>query len=90
MTPDKKFDALLAFTSTIHEYDVWVHDNEGDMGQLVKSLAAVWRNLLKKSDAEIGWDVEYTKPAVYALLKQFKGKVEGMEDYYNLGKFKYE
>jgi hypothetical protein len=90
MSPDKKFDALLAFTSAIHDHDVWVHDNEGDMGELVKGLATVWRNLLKKSDAEIGWDVEYTKPAVYALLKQFKDKVEGMEEYYNLGKFKYE
>jgi hypothetical protein len=60
------------------------------MGELVKGLATVWRNLLKKSDAEIGWDVEYTKPAVYALLKQFKDKVEGMDDCYDLGKFKYE
>lgn len=90
MTPDKKFDALLAFTSTILDHDVWIHDNEGDMGSLVKGLATVWRNLLKKSDEEIGWDLEYTKPATYTLLKQFKDRVEGMDDCYEMGKFKYE
>jgi hypothetical protein len=90
MTPDKKFDALLAYTRVLLKYDVWMHDNEGDMGTLVKGLATVWRNLLKKRDEEIGWDVEYTKPGVYALLWQFKEAVEGMDDMYELGKFKYE
>jgi hypothetical protein len=90
MSPDKKFDALFAYTSTLLDYDVWMHDNEGDMGALVKGLAAVWRNLLKKNDEEIGWDLEYTKPGVYALLGQFKERVEGMDDCYEMGKFKYE
>jgi hypothetical protein len=90
MTPDKKFDALLAYTRVLLKYDVWMHDNEGDMGTLVKGLATVWRNLLKKRDEEIGWDVEYTKPGVYALLWQFKEAVEGMDDMYEMGKFKYE
>jgi hypothetical protein len=90
MSPDKKFDALFAYTSTLLDYDVWMHDNEGDMGTLVKGLAAVWRNLLKKNDEEIGWDLEYTKPGVYALLGQFQERVEGMDDCYEMGKFKYE
>jgi hypothetical protein len=90
MTPDKKFDSLLAYTRVLLRHDVWMHDNEGDMGTLVKGLATVWRNLLKKSDEEIGWDVEYTKPGVYSLLRQFKEAVEGMDDMYEMGKFKYE
>jgi hypothetical protein len=91
MTPSEKFDALLAYTHTLKQYDVWMHDNEGGMDVLVKGLATVWRNLLKKSDDEIGWDLEYTKPGTLELLRQFKEEVEGTGvDYYDMGKFNYE
>ena len=91
MTPSEKFDALLAYTHTLKQYDVWMHDNEGGMDVLVKGLATVWRNLLKKSDDEIGWDLVYTKPGTLELLRQFKEEVEGTGvDYYDMGKFNYE
>jgi hypothetical protein len=46
---------------------------------------------LKKSDDEIGWDLEYTKPGTLELLRQFKEEVEGTGvDYYDMGKFNYE
>lgn len=90
MSTDKKFDTLLGYNFTLQEHDAWMSDNEGDMGTLVKGLATVWRNLLKKSDQEIGWDVQYTKPATYEMLRQFKESIEGMDDYFEMGKFKYE
>lgn len=89
MKPSQKFDILLAFTDTIKDHSTWMHDNEGDMGVVVRGLATVWRNLLKKSDHAIGWDVEYTKPGTLELLAQFKHKVESFEDYIGLGKFKF-
>lgn len=64
-------------------------DNEGNMGELVKGLAGAWKRLLKNTDEKLGWDLEYTKPAVMELLEQFKQQIEGMESYYKLGKFNY-
>lgn len=89
MTPAKKFDALLAYTHTVKQHDTWMHDNEGGMGSLIKGLATAWRNLLKKPDGVIGWDVQYTKPGVLELLGQFKREVEGMDACFGMGKFKF-
>lgn len=87
----KKVDALMAYTHTVKQYDVWMHDNEGGMGELVSGLASAWKRLLKKhDDKELGWDVEYTKPGVLELLKQFKEQVESMDDCYDMGDFNYE
>ncbi len=85
-----KLDILIAYTHNIMEWDCWIHDNEGDMGPLVKGLATVWRNLLKKNDdAALGWDLEYTKPGVMEMLSQFKEKIDNMDSCFELGKFKY-
>ena len=89
MKPAQKFDILLAYTHTLQEHSTWMHDNEGGMGVLVQGLATAWRNLLKKSDAAIGWDVEYTKPGTLELLGQFKREVESMDDCMEMGKFKF-
>lgn len=66
-----------------------MHDNEGGMGELVKGLADAWKKLLKNSDEKLGWDLEYTKPAVIELLEQFKKEIEDMDSCYEMGKFKY-
>lgn len=66
-----------------------MHDNEGGMGELVKGLAGAWKKLLKNSDEKLGWDLEYTKPAVIELLEHFKKEIEDMDSCYEMGKFKY-
>eukprot|EP00978_Attheya_sp_CCMP212_P023935 scaffold74307_cov51-Attheya_sp.AAC.4 len=76
-TPDK-FDALLGFTFTLHQYDVWCHDNEGDFGgdTMIASLARMWKTLLQKTDDQLGIDSEYTRPGVTCFLEKFKETVE--------------
>mmetsp|Transcript_7483 Transcript_7483/g.9745 ORF Transcript_7483/g.9745 Transcript_7483/m.9745 type:complete len:280 (+) Transcript_7483:133-972(+) len=90
--PTHKLDLLMMYTFMIDQHDTWLHDNEGDMDTLIKGLANAWKRLLKReadTDTDLGWDDEYTKPAVMAMLSQFQQKVESMEDYFQLGAFKY-
>jgi hypothetical protein len=77
-----KFDMLFAFTHTVKTYDVWLHDNEDGeaMLEMIDGLAASWKELLKKSDAELGIDTEYTRPGVMAFLEQFETLVKTNED----------
>ena len=90
MTLPKKIDILFAYTHTLTEHDVWMHDNEGDMGTLVKGLGAAWKRLLSKnSDEELGLDSEYSKPGVLELLSQFRKAIDGCDSCYEMGKFKY-
>ena len=83
----QKFDLLFAYTYNLQEYDVWMHDNEGDMGDMVKDLAKLWKKLLAKDDSTLGIDKEYTRPGILAMLEQFKDKLEDVE--YLSFKFKY-
>uniref|UniRef100_A0A7S0ACX6 Uncharacterized protein n=1 Tax=Minutocellus polymorphus TaxID=265543 RepID=A0A7S0ACX6_9STRA len=78
-TSSQKFDLLFAYTYTLKEYDVWMHDNEGDMEDMVKDLAKLWKKLLSQDDSALGIDAEYTRPGVLALLEQFKDKVEDVD-----------
>jgi len=75
-TPAEKFDSLFAYTYLLKMYDVWMHDNEGDMEDMVEGLAALWKGLLKKSDEKLGIDPEYTRPGVLALLEDFQSDLE--------------
>jgi len=89
-SPAQKLDILLAFTHTIKEYDVWMHDNEGGMNDMVKGLAAAWKKLLKQnSDDKLGWDTQYTKPGIMELLKQFQSAIDNMDSCYEMDTFKY-
>lgn len=89
--PSTKLDRLFAYSYNLFEFDVWMHDNEGDMGELVQGLARAWKSLLRKySDEELGWDAKYTKPGTLEFLKQFQRKIEDMPDYVNIGKFNFE
>ena len=86
-TWSQKLDLLFAYTYNLQEYDVWMHDNEGDMGDMVKDLAKLWKKILAKDDATLGIDAEYTRKGILAMLEQFKDKVEDVE--YCSFKFKY-
>jgi hypothetical protein len=79
----QKFNLLFAFTSTIDRYDVWMHDHEGGWGGeiMLKALATRWKNVLKKTDAELGTDPEYTRPGVICFLEKFKKTVEDIDTY---------
>lgn len=72
----KKFNFLFAYTYMLMEYDCWMHDNEGDMEDMVADLAKLWKKLLISSDADLGIDSEFTRPGVTALLEEFKEKIE--------------
>ena len=41
------------------------------MEGMVKGLARLWMNTLKRSDEDLGIDGEYTRPGVIALLDSF-------------------
>lgn len=42
---------------------------------MVRKLAAAWKTLLKKSNAELGIDEEFTRPGLEALLEDFAKEV---------------
>ncbi|GAX23175.1 hypothetical protein FisN_39Hh029 [Fistulifera solaris] len=89
--PSQKLDMLFAYSYNLDEFDVWMHDNEGDMGRIVKGLATAWKSLLTKhSDEALGWDCKYTKPGMMQFLTQFKSKIEGTPKYMKLGKFNFQ
>jgi hypothetical protein len=90
MTPAQKLDFLLAYTVALKDYDAWMANNRGGMGTVVKGLSSMWKRLLTKySGKELGWDVEYSKPGVMELLRQFKEKVALVPDHNELGKFQF-
>ena len=64
-----------------------MHDNEGDMEDMVKDLAKLWKKLLAQDDSALGIDAEYTRPGAIALLEQFKDKLEEVD--HSSFKFKY-
>jgi hypothetical protein len=87
-TPAEKFDLLFGYTFNLSERDVWMHDYEdGEMiNKFTKSLALMWKTLLKNPDVDLGIDIEYTKPALTTFLTGFKESVEHNGD----AKFKFE
>ena len=98
-TPSEQLDLLFAFTYMIQLYDVWMYDHEEDgMGVMVKELGTAWRRLLSTNhpninveslDAMLGWDVEYTKPAILEMLNQFQSTVNSVGSEFELGTFRY-
>lgn len=78
-TPAEKFDSLFAYTYNLKNYDVWMHDNEGTMEDMVKGLAGMWKRLLKNDDEKLGIDAEYTRPGVVQLLTDFQSDLDMQE-----------
>jgi hypothetical protein len=61
--------------------ELWLSDNElygedGELNQLITSLGKEWKLLLKKTDAQLGIDPEFSRPAIEALLDRFAETVE--------------
>jgi len=54
-----------------------MYDNEGGMGGVVKSLAGMWKKLLKNDDERLNIDSEYTRPGVEEFLRNFKEEDRG-------------
>ena len=80
----QRFDALLALTYALKEYDFWIHDNEcweegGELEKAIACLAKAWKTLLAKTDDELGIDGEFSRPGVEALLEQFEEAVGELE-----------
>lgn len=90
-----RFDMLFAYTHTIAEQDVWMHDHEVGWGgeRWLASLAKLWRAVLQKSDAVLAIDAEFTRPGVLHMLERFKANVEDIEQLAEYGdepiKFKF-
>ena len=79
-----RFDRLFALTWALRLNDYWMHDNEcyaegGECETALNALAEAWKALLKKSDAELGIDAEFTRPGVAAMLDSFAATLSGIE-----------
>ena len=60
-TVPERFDALVALTQGLKIYDFWIYDNDcwgrgGWLENAILALAKAWRNMLARSDAELGRD----------------------------------
>ena len=80
----KKCALLLGGTLALHMYNDWIHDNEFDDGEfaVVKMLGDRWKQLLKKSDKELGIDSEFTRPAILCVLQGMKKVMHDTEQEY--------
>ena len=79
-----RFDHLFALTYALQSFEFWMHDNEcwepgQELEKAIKALAKAWRDMLKRSNEELGIDGEFTRPGVEALLSQLEGDFEGCE-----------
>lgn len=74
-----KFDHLFGLTASLNDYaEFWMEDNEcsgeGDiMETSINKLGKTWKNILSKTNDELGIDAAYTRPGIERLLEQFKG-----------------
>jgi len=89
--PSEKFDALFALTYVLSQDSYWIYDNEfweeNDLlDRSIRLLAKAWRFLLKKPNAELGVDEEYTRPGIETFLEKFKEMISNCQ--YVNAKFK--
>jgi uncharacterized protein YqeY len=80
-TIPERFDHLFALTYKLHQYDFWLRDNEmwdddGELQTAIKLLGRSWKNLLRKSNEELGIDEDFTRPGIEKLLMQFEELVD--------------
>ena len=84
--PKHRFDFLLAWTKAIDSYDCWKHDHEDGYaeeyggGEMLSEMGKIWKALLKKTDAELGIDAEFTRPGIEYFLQKFKASIENADD----------
>ena len=62
-------------THILNENDVWLHDHEVDWltpaDCMFKRLTKAWRTALRKSDAVLHIDAEFTRPGMIALCEDW-------------------
>jgi hypothetical protein len=62
----------------MHDNEEW--DKGGGLDQAIKLLAKTWKSLLSKhTNAELGVDIQFTRPATEVLLEDFAKKVKSCE-----------
>ena len=71
-----RVDRLFMLMFRLYQYDCWIHDNEewgegGYVEQLILEMAKLWKEILVKTDAQLGIDAEYTRPAIEAQCELF-------------------
>lgn len=74
-----KFNRIFCFTFCLQQFCGWMYRMERGLGRskMVEGLAIRWKNLLKTTTPEeLGLDMEFSYPAVEALLQSFKVKIE--------------
>ena len=79
-----QFDALFGLTHGLKSYDTWMHDNECwepgcELEKAIKALAKAWKDTLKKGDAELGIDPEFTRSGIESLLEQLEDDFSSCE-----------
>lgn len=69
----QQFDHMLALTLTIERFDFWFADTDipAKAQAAIKHLGGMWKDLLSKSDEELGIDHKYTRDGMMALLEDF-------------------
>lgn len=80
---DAKLDKLFAYTHTLDEHDVWMHDHEVGWGghHFIASLARLWKAVLQQSDVTLHVDSEFSRPGLVHMLERFKARVESIEQF---------
>jgi hypothetical protein len=76
-SPAEQFDSLFGLTHGLKSFDSWMHDNEcwepgGELEAAITTLAKAWRSTLKRNDAELEIDTEFTRPGIESLLEQLE------------------
>jgi hypothetical protein len=79
-----QFDALFGLTHGLKSFDSWMNDNECwepgcELEKAIKALAKAWKDTLKKGDAELGIDAEFTRPGIESLLQQLEDDFSSCE-----------
>ena len=87
--PDK-FNLIFGFTFELFENTYWMRDHVCGYFEvlggkkMISGLARMWKNLLKKTDEQLGIDAEFTRPGVIFFLNKVKNDVKDIKTYAKL------
>ena len=70
-----------AYQGACRTYRVPWHPREPgcELEKAIKALAKAWKDTLKKGDAELGIDAEFTRPGIESLLQQLEDDFSSCE-----------
>lgn len=77
-----KFDILLAYTKTLWDNSIWMHDHEENWNgpTFLRKLAKRWRDMLKQNDSVLGIEDGFTRKGVGEMLCQIKSSIESKRE----------